>query len=94
MAQKVIGAVIAIALVVGVKFYNKSSATAEVKAHMVKLCGGDAACEQAVGTHFEACFEQAYKMGGRRRDSRLEGGQLVQCVNSRAGKPYFSFTEK
>ena len=94
MGQKLIGAVIGIALVVGIKFYNKSSSSAEVKQHMVKLCAGDQGCEAAVNANFDACFAEAYKMGGRRQSSRLEGEKLVECLNSRSGKPHFSYNGK
>lgn len=75
-------------------FYDKTSSSAEVKQHMVKLCAGDAACEGAVNTHFAGCFEQAYKMGGRRQSSRLEVSSLVECINTQAGKAYFSYNGK
>ena len=92
--HRLIGGIVVFGAVIGLKFYNKSSASSEVQAHLVKLCSGDAQCEQAVATHFDACFESSYKMGGRRTSSRLEGAELVKCINARSGKPYFSFSEK
>lgn len=89
--QKLAIGLVAIVAVLGMKFYNKSSASTEVKAHLVTLCHGDAGCQSAVDSHFEACFESAYKMGGRRSSSRLESEQLVSCINSRSGKPYFAY---
>lgn len=87
------GVLIVAAIVLGLKFYNKHSDKSEVRGKMVQLCEGEAACVKAVETHFEACFEAAYKMGGRRSASRLEAEQFVQCVNSRSGKPYFALNK-
>ena len=83
-------AVLGIAIIVGLKFYNKSSDGKAVKAQLLEVCEGDAKCVQSVQAHFDACFESAYKMGGRRRASHLEAEQLVQCLNTRAGQPYFA----
>jgi hypothetical protein len=87
--QRLAVGLLVVAVVLGMKFYNKSSANKEVKAHLMTVCESDAGCRSAVEAHFEACFDSAYKMGGRRRSSRLESEQLVSCINSRAGKPYF-----
>jgi hypothetical protein len=94
MASRVVMGVLAVALVIGMKFFNKSSDSSEVKAHLVKLCEGDSACVKAVETHFDGCFESSYKMGGRRTAARLEADQLVQCLNRKAGEPYFSASGK
>jgi hypothetical protein len=48
---------------------------------------------RTVETHFDSCFESAYKMGGRRRASRLDADQLAQCLNSKGGQPYFTTAE-
>ena len=82
--------ILGVAILFGVKFFNKSSDGKAVKAQLIALCEGDARCTQSVEAHFEACFDSAYKMGGRRRASQLEAGQLAQCLNSRAGKSYFA----
>jgi hypothetical protein len=91
--QKLAMGLLAVAAVLGMKFYNKSSANKEAKAHLMTVCESDAGCRSAVESHFEACFESAYKMGGRRSSSRLESEQLVSCINSRAGKAYFQFQQ-
>lgn len=91
--KRVLGAVVSIALILGLKFYNKNAAAHDVKARLVEICEQDSACVTAVDRHLEACFEQAYKMGGRRRSSRLESEQLVQCINTRSGEPYFSVSK-
>ena len=91
--KRVAGAVIAIVAVVGMKFYNKASAHDDVRVRLVQLCEGDNACQTAVSTHYEACFDAAYKMGGRRQSSKLDLNSLVKCVNSRSGEEYFTVDE-
>ena len=81
---------VGVALVLGIKLYNKSSAATEVKAHLVQLCQGDSACLASVDQHFDFCFERAYKMGGRHQASSLEPSELVQCLNGRSRKSYFA----
>ena len=88
--MRVAVAVLGVAILVGLKFYNKSSDGRAVKAKLVELCEGDVKCTQSVQAHFDSCFESAYKMGGRRRASHLEAEQLVECLNSRSGQPYFA----
>jgi hypothetical protein len=89
MKRAAIG-ILGVAILFGVKFFNKSSDGKAVKAQLVALCEGDAKCTQSVEAHFDACFDSAYKLGGRRRSSHVESGQLVECLNSRAGRPYFA----
>jgi hypothetical protein len=79
-----------IALLFGMKFFNKSSDSKAVRARLVELCEGDTRCVQSVQAHFESCFDAAYKLGGRRQASHLETNELVQCLNSRAGRSYFA----
>jgi hypothetical protein len=87
--KRVMIGLLGVALLLGVKFFNKSSDSRSVKAHVLELCEGDKRCLQSVQAHFDACFDSSYKMGGRRRASHLETGALVQCLNSRAGQSYF-----
>jgi hypothetical protein len=91
MGKRLATGLVVVVAVLGLKLYNKRSSSQEVKAHLTTLCAGDAACASAVAGHFDACFDAAYKLGGRRRSSHLEGGQLVQCINTRSGKPYFTY---
>jgi hypothetical protein len=79
-----------VGLVLGLKYYNRSSAATDVKAHLVQLCEGESGCLSAVEHNFDGCFEQAYKMGGRRQASHLESGELVQCLNDKGRKSYFA----
>jgi hypothetical protein len=89
MAKRLLAGLVAAAALIGMKFYNKASTHDDVKARLVELCAGDAECQAAVNTHFEACFESSYKMGGRRQSSRLDVDAFVKCVNTKAGQPYF-----
>jgi len=52
------------------------------------VCAGDSRCVQSVETNFEACFDQAYKMGGRRTASHLASDEFIVCMNNR-GATYF-----
>jgi hypothetical protein len=91
MGKRLATGLVVVVAFLGLKLYNKRSSSQQVKAHLTTLCAGDSACATAVDTHFEGCFDSAYKLGGRRSSSHLEGGQLVQCINARAGKPYFTY---
>jgi hypothetical protein len=92
--KRLAGALVAIVAMVGMKFYNKASAHDDVQARLIELCEGDDACQTAVRTHYEACFDASYKMGGRRQSSKLDLNTLVKCVNSRAGEEYFTVDEE
>ena len=92
--KRLAGALVAVVAIVGMKFYNKASAHDDVQARLVELCAGDAACQTAVRTHYDACFDASYKMGGRRQSSTLDAGALVKCVNARAGEDYFGVDEE
>jgi hypothetical protein len=92
--KRLAGALVAIVAVVGMKFYNKSSAHDGVQARLIELCEGDAACQTAVRTHYDGCFDASYKIGGRRQSSKLDLNTLVKCVNSRGGEDYFSVDEE
>ncbi len=88
MGKRVLFGVLAGVVALGVKFYNKSTDSQELKTHLVSLCAGDSRCVQSVETNFQACFDQAYKVGGRHTASRLESDEFVACMNNR-GATYF-----
>ena len=92
--NKLAGAIVAVMAIVGMKFYNKVSAHDDVRTRLVELCEGDAACQGAVKAHYDACFDSAYKMGGKNRSSKLDLNVLVKCVNERAGEEYFTASEE
>lgn len=87
---RIIGAVITVAVVLGMKFWGKSHDSDETKAHLISVCSGDAGCISTVNNHFDSCFESAYSMGGRHRSSTLNTSALAACLNSRGGQSYFS----
>jgi hypothetical protein len=88
--NRVVAGLLGVALLFGVKFFNKSSDSKAVKGRLIELCESDKRCVQSVEAHFDACFDASYKMGGRRKSSHLEADQMVQCLNSRAGRSYFA----
>jgi hypothetical protein len=90
VGKRVIVGLLGAAALLGMKFYNKSADHTAVKARLVELCKGDSRCLQSVETNFEACFEQSYKMGGRRKAAQLDTDQFTSCLNSRSGRAYFS----
>ncbi len=92
--KSIAGALVAIIAIVGMKFYNKASAHDDEQARLIELCEGDAECQAAVKAHYEACFDSAFKMGGRRQSSKLDVNALVACVNSKAGEDYFAVDEE
>ena len=55
-------ALVGVVVLVGMKFYNKASAHDDVQARLIELCEGDAQCQSAVRTHYDACFDSAYKL--------------------------------
>ena len=89
--KRLAGALVGVMLLVGMKFYNKASAHDDVQARLIELCEGDAQCQTAVRTHYDACFDSAYNMGGRYSSANLKGQELVKCINSKAGAEYFTY---
>jgi hypothetical protein len=92
MGKRVLIGVLAGVAALGMKFYNKSSDSQELKTHLVSLCAGDSRCVQSVETNFEPCFDQAYKMGGRRQASHLQSDEFIACMNNR-GASYFKVSK-
>ncbi len=92
--KRLAGALVAVVAVVGKKIYNKASAHDDVQARLIELCEGDAECQAAVRTHYDACFDASYKIGGRRQSSSLDANTLVKCINSKAGEDYFGIDEE
>lgn len=82
-----------IAVTVGLKFYNKSSAHDEAKARLIEVCGGESACVQAVERNFDHCFDSSYSMGGRRTAAKFDLDELVKCLNDASGESYFALSD-
>lgn len=87
--NRLLGALLTIATIFGIRVYNKQSTASEVKARLVSLCSGDADCVGSVETHFDACFEDAYSLASRRQDAQKVAQSLVQCLNQKSGEEYF-----
>jgi hypothetical protein len=90
MGKRLAGAMLGVVAVLGMKCYSKASAHEDVQARLVALCATDDECVADVRKHYDACFEASYDEGGRRTASRLDVDDLVRCVNSRSGVPYFA----
>ena len=92
--KRLAGALIGVAAILGMKYYNKASAHDDVRARLIELCSGDAQCQTAVQTHYDACFDSAYRVVGRHEASKLDANALVACVNRKSGEEYFGVDEK
>lgn len=90
-AKTVAGIAVALGVVFGFKFYNKSQAAGEVKKKLLAICAENSGCTAAVDKHFDSCFDSHYNLGGRRRSGRLDGTKFTHCINEKAGETYFSF---
>ena len=93
MGRRLLGAAVAVAAILGMRFYSKASAHDDVRSRLEALCEGDADCRADVEKHYDACFDSSYKMGGRRQSSNLDVDALVKCVNARSGVPYFAVNQ-
>ena len=76
--------VIAIAAIIGFKFWNKSSDSNEAKSQATQVIQGwpeysrDAAYyDQLIETAHERAFDSAYSMGGRRRSAEFDAGEYL-----------------
>lgn len=90
MGRRLAGALLGVVAVLGMKCYTKASAHEDVRARLVTLCATDDECVADVRKHYDACFEASYHAGGRRSASALDVDDLVRCVNTRSGVPYFA----
>jgi hypothetical protein len=88
---KIVGGAVVVAAVVGMKMHNKGATEREARETLRNLCAGEAACLEAVETHFDACFESAYSMGSRRRSASFDGQEMVQCINTKSGVEHFGW---
>ncbi len=80
---------VAITILLGMKFYNKSNTAKEIKQSMLAVCANDHQCSKAVNDYFSDCFNSSYNMGGRRRAASLDSEKLAACVNQNANAEYF-----
>lgn len=91
--KQVVFGLIAAAALLGYRFYNKGQSHDAMKADLVKMCESEKPCVAAVNRHFDACFDNAYNMGGRRKGASFDQSQFLNCFNQKAGKTYFSVGE-
>lgn len=89
MARRLLAGLVAVAAILAMWLYTKSSTRREVRARLVELCAREDGCLAAVRSHYDACFESTFSMGGRRQKSHLDVDALVTCINQKAGEPYF-----
>jgi hypothetical protein len=92
--NRLLGALLTIATIFGIRVYNKQSTASEVKARLVALCTGDSECMASVETHFDACFDEAYSVASRRQDGQKVAQSLVRCLNQKSGEEYFVATKQ
>jgi hypothetical protein len=87
--NRLLGALLTLALVFGVRFYNKYSAAKDVKTRLTSLCEGDSACIASVDAHFDECFDHAYSVAEKKQGEQQVAQALVTCLNTRSDEPYF-----
>jgi hypothetical protein len=87
--NRLLGALLALATIFGIRAYNKQATAKEVRAKLETLCTGDSACLASVNANFDACFEEAYGVASRRQDGQKVAQVLVSCLNQKAGESYF-----
>ncbi len=85
--KKVIGVVVVIVLVVGLKFYNRGSDDKQVLADMKEILADldlseeDSAYVNGIlEAEHKRAFDAAYSMGGRRRAAKLDEDKYIDAV--------------
>ncbi|HEY6547109.1 MAG TPA: hypothetical protein VI589_04355 [Vicinamibacteria bacterium] len=89
MMNRLLGAILGLATIFGIRVYNKSAAASEVKTRLASLCESDQKCLASVESHFGACFDDAYQLSSRSQDGQKIARSLVTCLNQKAGEDYF-----
>jgi hypothetical protein len=82
--------ILTIAVIFGIKFYNKASAQTEGKDHLFALCEKDQYCLDVVEGSYDYCFEKNYSLGGRRNGGSLDQNKFLQCLNNEAETQIFT----
>jgi hypothetical protein len=85
LLKKALGVFSVVVIVIGIKFWNKSSSYKDIKTEMLEYCGGATQCETVLSKNFDTCFDSSYDMGSRRHSGGLDQAAFVQCINSHAG---------
>jgi hypothetical protein len=81
LLKKALGVMVVIAIVIGAKFWHKSSSYNEAKAQMLEFCKGISKCKAVFTRNFNACFHSHYDMGSRKLSSGLNHEAFRQCIN-------------
>ena len=82
------GIALAVGIVVGYKFYNKSQTASDVKNKLLAACAEDNQCAASVNQYFDECFNANYDLGSRRRSGDLDGPSFADCLNQKAGESF------
>jgi hypothetical protein len=94
MARRLLAGLVAVAAILALRAWDKSSTREDVKVHLLHLCGSDEDCAAAVRKHYDGCFEATYKNHALSSASRFDSNGLVRCINQKADKPYFMVTRE
>jgi hypothetical protein len=92
--NRLLGAFLTLAIVFGIRAYNKQSSASEVKTRLLALCEGDSGCASSVESHFDACFDSSYTLTSRNPDAQKIARSLVTCLNQKSGQGYFVATRR
>lgn len=85
---------VAVAVMVGFKFYNKSSAHDDYLKQTLEICGDDNDCQERISQSFEKCYDSSYDLGSKRRAGHLKTQEFVECINRNAGKSLLVVSEE
>jgi len=85
--KKILIAIALVAAFAGWQYYNKGQEAKEMKAEMLGMCAGEAACVEAVEKYAASCFDEHYRMGRRSQGVLME--EFVACVNKSSGTDFF-----
>jgi hypothetical protein len=68
---------------------QKSEDAKKMRARLTEVCGQEQECLAAIDTHFENCFSSSYVF--RRRGTGLNPQKFTGCMNTKAGKEFFTY---
>ena len=92
--NRLLGALMTLAMLVGMRAYNKHEVTSDLKARLTSLCSGDASCLASIATNFDGCFENAYGVARSKDDGQRVAQSLVSCLSQKSGEEYFVASRK
>ncbi len=80
------GFALAIVAILALKALNKNSDRRNIRARLEQICEGNVACNKALNSYLDPCFDQVYRRSGRVRSTGLNIGAIILCINSQAGE--------